>query len=147
MGGLDDKSNIVKLTSAEHYVAHQLLVKMYPGVKKLVYAANMMTYGRKGNKSYSWIRNKFREQVKERMTGRSVLDSTKEKLRQHNLGKKHTESTIAKIAASGMRPCKEETKAKIGAANKINSLGHTHNRGRKRVYNADGTYNHIFPSA
>ena len=30
MGGTDDKSNLVKLTAREHYIAHKLLTKIYP---------------------------------------------------------------------------------------------------------------------
>lgn len=39
MGGTNDKSNIVKLTPEEHYVAHQLLVKIFPGNYSLIHAA------------------------------------------------------------------------------------------------------------
>ena len=60
MGGKDDKSNIVKLTPEEHYVAHQLLVKIYPHIKGLIYAANIMS-SRVNNKSYGWIRRKISE--------------------------------------------------------------------------------------
>lgn len=59
MGGSDDRSNIVKLTAEEHYVAHQLLVKMYPGHAGLIRAATMMTVGRPGNKQYAWLRKLF----------------------------------------------------------------------------------------
>jgi hypothetical protein len=36
MGGNNEKINLVYLTPEEHYVAHQLLVKMYPGNRKLI---------------------------------------------------------------------------------------------------------------
>ena len=42
MGGSNDPSNIVKLTSKEHYWAHYLLAKMYPENSKLAYAFYMM---------------------------------------------------------------------------------------------------------
>ena len=35
MGGSDDESNLVKLTAEEHYIAHLLLVKMYPNSHRL----------------------------------------------------------------------------------------------------------------
>ena len=38
MGGNDSKENLVILTAEEHYVAHQLLVKIYPNQKGLKYA-------------------------------------------------------------------------------------------------------------
>lgn len=59
IGGLDDKNNIVSLTAEEHYVAHQLLVKIYPSVPGLIYATMAMcgtTNKNRNNKSYGWIR-------------------------------------------------------------------------------------------
>jgi hypothetical protein len=38
LGGLDDNTNMVKLTYREHYVAHWLLAKIYPKEKKIQYA-------------------------------------------------------------------------------------------------------------
>ena len=43
MGGSDDKLNLVYLTPEEHYIAHQLLVKIYPKDHKLLSAAMFMT--------------------------------------------------------------------------------------------------------
>ena len=59
MGGSNDQNNLVKLTPEEHYVAHQILVKIYPGNTKLVQAAMMMCRGRNNNKIYGWLRRKF----------------------------------------------------------------------------------------
>ena len=42
MGGDNKSRNIAILTPEEHYVAHLLLVKIYPTNYQLVYAANMM---------------------------------------------------------------------------------------------------------
>ncbi len=60
MGGSDDIKNIAVLTAEEHYVAHQLLVKIYPEVPKLVYAARMMTVSsiknKRSNKVYGWLK-------------------------------------------------------------------------------------------
>jgi len=67
LGGTDDKCNLVRLTPEEHYVAHQLLVKMYPTEFNLVYAANMMTVesskfqNRSKNKRYSWLKKRYRK--------------------------------------------------------------------------------------
>ena len=38
MGGTNDKNNLVKLTIREHYVAHWLLIKIYPTEPKIYYA-------------------------------------------------------------------------------------------------------------
>jgi hypothetical protein len=59
MGGLDEKSNLVDLTPEEHYIAHQLLVKIYPNNYKLIRAAAMMIPNRLNNKMYGWLRRKF----------------------------------------------------------------------------------------
>ena len=65
MGGNDDKTNLAILTPEEHFVCHQLLVKIYPKDKKLLHAAKMMTInnksyqGRSTNKLYGWIKRKL----------------------------------------------------------------------------------------
>ena len=63
MGGTDEESNLVKLTPEEHFVAHQLLVKLFPNNQKLIYAAVVMTRGHNGkrnnNKMFGWIRKQF----------------------------------------------------------------------------------------
>jgi hypothetical protein len=60
MGGTNDENNIATLTAEEHFVAHQLLVKIYPNNKKLVYALSKMCCGSNKNKRtnrwYGWIR-------------------------------------------------------------------------------------------
>lgn len=65
MNGSNDPDNLVALTPEEHYVAHQLLLKMYPDHKQLVHAANMMTVNRTNNKLYGWIRRRLSESMKE----------------------------------------------------------------------------------
>jgi hypothetical protein len=59
LGGSDDIDNLVELTPEEHYVAHQLLVKIYPGNHKLIRAAAMMIPDRPSNKMYGWVRRRF----------------------------------------------------------------------------------------
>jgi hypothetical protein len=63
VGGADDIENLVALTPEEHYIAHQLLVKIYPDNHKLVYAARMMTVSKKGmrnnNKLFGWLKRKY----------------------------------------------------------------------------------------
>lgn len=61
MGGTDSTENLVRISARAHYIAHLLLVKMYPGNNKLIYAANMMTWNsentkRIGNRKYEWLR-------------------------------------------------------------------------------------------
>lgn len=61
LGGSDNTENLVPLTPEEHYVAHQLLVKMNPGNHALVKAASMMIPDRPSNKLYGWLRKKLSE--------------------------------------------------------------------------------------
>lgn len=62
LGGTDDKSNLVKLTAREHFVAHYLLVKIKPGNFKLINAALMMSCTNKlrtTSRTYEWMRKKY----------------------------------------------------------------------------------------
>lgn len=68
VGGTDDPSNLVILTAEEHFVAHQLLVKMYPNNAKLALAVSMMCIKnpkhQRNNKIYGWLRKAFSEAQK-----------------------------------------------------------------------------------
>jgi hypothetical protein len=61
LGGSDLSENIVRLTPEEHYVAHQLLAKIYPKNERLIYAAHCMQQGRATNKIYGWIKRRFKQ--------------------------------------------------------------------------------------
>lgn len=71
MGGVDDKTNLVKLTPEEHYLAHLLLVKIYPDSRELIYAAKMMTVSslsqRRSNKLYGWLKRRYVEICRNRV--------------------------------------------------------------------------------
>lgn len=69
VGGTDDESNLVNLTPEEHYLAHQLLVKIYPNNEKIINAAIMMVPNRKSNKLYGWLKRRFSTVQKVRQTG------------------------------------------------------------------------------
>lgn len=64
MGGSDSKENLVDLLPEEHYIAHQLLVKMYPEHPGLLSAAMMMTANRSGNKVYGWLRKRWSDKMR-----------------------------------------------------------------------------------
>jgi len=65
MNGTDAPGNIISLSPEEHFVAHQLLVKIYPGNKKLISALSMMCCkspkNKRNNKWYGRIRKQFAE--------------------------------------------------------------------------------------
>ena len=69
LGGSNDKSNLVELTPEEHYLAHQLLVRIYPYNSGLVLAAHMMTTGRPSNKLYGWLRRRHSKAMSEMQSG------------------------------------------------------------------------------
>lgn len=91
MGGTDEESNLVRLTASEHYIAHLLLVKIYPNQGKLIYAANMMCVdahgGRSNNKRYSWLKTLWVEQMRKDAMGRKVSDTTRLKMSKRVSGK------------------------------------------------------------
>jgi hypothetical protein len=69
LGGSDDLENLVCLTPEEHYLAHQLLTKLYPKHEGLARAAHMMCTGRPTNKYYGWVRRRFAEAQRESVKG------------------------------------------------------------------------------
>ena len=77
LGGGDEKENIAILSAREHYIAHQLLAKIYPEVPGLIYACHMMCVplsfetGRSKNREYEWIRKLYSEYISKRITGRT----------------------------------------------------------------------------
>jgi hypothetical protein len=131
LGGSDGADNIVNLLPEEHYLAHQLLVKMYPQESKLYYAALMMTVSNerihRNNKTYSWIRRKVSENRRIRQTGLKHSESSKQ-LRSAKLkGKPLSDSTKQKLIDAWVRrrsekPMTEDTKQKL----KVASTGKTH---------------------
>jgi len=98
LGGTDDISNLVELTPEEHFVAHQLLVKIYPGESKLVFAVIQMTGGyKRNNKCFGWLRRKISEARKGK-PGFIRTEETRRKMRDNHvgmLGKEHSEETKA----------------------------------------------------
>jgi len=113
-GNPNARENLVLLTSREHYLAHQILVKMHPTNKSCIYALHMMTVNNKtqirNNKEYEWIRRLCKET--------KMSDERKRHLSRINTGKKLSDDTKKKISASNKgRAVSDETKHKIGCKN------------------------------
>lgn len=124
MGGTNHKSNLVKLTPEEHYVAHQLLIKIYPLEKKLIFAAHMMTVGStrviRNNKSYGWIRRQWADEL-----SKIAKDRTGEK--NGMFERHHTDETKKKISESKKgQTLTDEHKRIISEANKGKVLSDRH---------------------
>lgn len=123
MGGTDEPTNLVELTPEEHFVAHQLLIRIYPDIDKLVFAAKMMTIGNsnhhRGNKLYGWLRRRFIETI-----SKPCSEETKIKIGLANKGKGgrnaiYTEERRAFVSKQWTGAIRsEETKAKISEARK-----------------------------
>lgn len=95
LGGDDSPDNLVYLTPEEHYVAHQLLVKMYPNNGKLAFAANMMCTNRPSNKLYGWLRRRVSDNMKSNNPnagGHSRREYNKRN-GSPNIGYRHSEET------------------------------------------------------
>lgn len=72
IGGTNERSNLVQLTAEEHFVAHQLLCKMYPDVRGLAFAVQAMTASnrlsqRTTNKLFGWLRKRYAKAQKGRV--------------------------------------------------------------------------------
>jgi hypothetical protein len=61
LNGSEDDYNKVRLFAREHFIAHFLLVKIYPNNDKLFFAFHMMCNfnGNINNKSYEWAKIRF----------------------------------------------------------------------------------------
>ena len=108
LGGDNSKSNIVKLTAEEHFIAHLLLLRIHPKKHRLAVAMFMMA--RRAGKV---LTNKLFGELKRRAA-------------ENKRGKRHTEETKAKISKlkkgqpspNKGKPVSEEQKMKISLANK-----------------------------
>lgn len=117
LGGGDWQVNLVRLTPEEHYLAHQLLVKMHPNDKNLACAVVRMSGGNTGNKAYGWIRRKVAEATRDRLKGVPLSEEHKSAMR---------------VAAKNRKkapPVSEETKQKMSesARNKVFTESHKKN--------------------
>lgn len=73
MSGTNEKENLAYLTPEEHYLAHQLLVKIFPNVYGLAIAARQMTISnqkqKRNNKLYGWLRRKHSVAMSQKQSG------------------------------------------------------------------------------
>ena len=73
MGGDDEAENLVSLTAREHFIAHLLLTKIYPGNLYLVRAVAIMCIGQSErkltNRWYGKVRELFSTAMSEAQTG------------------------------------------------------------------------------
>lgn len=127
VGGIDDDVNIAFLTASEHFVAHQLLVKIYRGNGGLLYAASMMSNNVKytNNKKYSWARKCFANSMlgNKRAVGVVIPEWLRERLRKIHAGNKHSLGAVRSLETR--RKISEIRKGKYTGENNPN-FGKTH---------------------
>lgn len=157
MGGDNSKSNLVKLTCREHFLAHWLLTKFTTGQirHKLLHAVATMGRSCAGRVVTSWQYERARRAMAEARSGRRASDTTRAKLsaaatrrkfsdatrakmarrmlgNNFRLGIPHTKEIKAKISEAGRgRQATDETRAKMSASRVGKGLGNKHNLGRK----------------
>ena len=118
IGGGNSTSNLVNLTAEEHYVAHQLLVKIYPQEYGLIKAAVMMAMNTGGNrpknKLYGWLRRRHSDATSGENNvnfGKPRTDEVKKKISISNTGKGGS-----KLRGRAKGPMNAETKEKLSRA-------------------------------
>lgn len=137
IGGVDTEDNLVDLTPEEHFVAHQLLIKIYPNEPKIILAARYMTNGNKknggrtNNKMYGWLKRKHSQAMRDINLGKKQSPDTIEKRASTLRGRingplseesirKRTETRKLRNSGSKRQPRSDETKKKLSDANKGN---------------------------
>jgi hypothetical protein len=135
LGGSDDRSNLVRLTAEEHFLAHQLLVKLHPKVEKLAYAALLMTADAHGsrvcNKLYGWLKRKVAVAKSKEFSGK-IWTEQQNKSRSERVKAQWADPSIRakKISAmSGKKWAEERRKARSEAMKGVKPE-HINNSGR-----------------
>ena len=123
LGGTDDKINLVALYPEEHFLAHQLLVKLHPTNKKLLFAAQLMTThstnNRINNKMFGWMKRRLSLLMSGDNNPNRRNPEIQKKAALKRVGQKRTEETKARMSAAQKgRSVSEETKQKMSIAAK-----------------------------
>ncbi len=151
----NDKTNLAELTPEEHFLAHLLLMKIYPDNHSLVFAAHMMGATRQNNKVYGWLRRQYINSC----TGIPKSEEAKKNMRKpkkNYISKKGIPTGIATAGCygDGNIPWNKGQPHMAGSNNpafgkkwddeKRDKMSST-NKGRKRVNREDGTFYYIYP--
>jgi len=109
MGGTDDPENLVDLTPEEHYVCHQLLVKIHPNHPKLIHAVVCMSgFKHKRNKLYGWHKRRSMLPRKEQFIKQCEYCGTAMKMTEYYVGVKRWCSRSCRTSAGNItKPCRQ----------------------------------------
>lgn len=117
MGGADNPGNVVRLTAREHYVAHQLLAKIYPEVKGLVWAAIRQARNAPSSRAYGWLKERQAQIVGDARRGKPISQEHREKLCKSRCGTRNSAEHNSRIAAALRgKPLSHERREKISAS-------------------------------
>lgn len=103
LDGDNSKENLVLLTGKEHFIAHKLLVEIFPDNKGIFWAFFMMFHKNDKNHGRNYrISSREYERVKiknsENLVGVKHSEETKEKIRKAALKFRHSEETKKKLS-------------------------------------------------
>ena len=99
-GNPDALENLVFLSHRAHFIAHQLLTKIYPTNQAMTYAAHLMRGNIKNGKEYSWLKNQYSTMLS---SDDPIIKEMFKKIGKHQIGDKNVSKrpeVRAKIAAS-----------------------------------------------
>lgn len=146
MGGSDEPGNLVELSARKHFIAHQLLAKIYPE-SGLIHAAHMMSnMGQYTSKKYEWLRKRHAEKMSAMLKGKpspithaklkAWADPTRnEKISSKLKGKQRTETHNKNLSAAlSGRKLSSDHKAKLvkhGTENGMFGKTHTSEASKK----------------
>lgn len=167
LGGSNDKTNIVRLTAREHYIAHLLLTKMTTGDAKFkMYCAairvtvhekkNGQLYRKGCSRSYERIRSELSTHRSNLMKGNDFKKGKKDNDETRAL--KSASMQASEVQGRWIRTAEhraalsEARKGKINLGER-NSMASAENRakvsaskiGRKRYYNEAGQFKYCMP--
>ena len=140
IGGLDDKNNLVVLSSREHFICHLLLVKMLIDIKskkRMLFALNMMRSTPQRNRYfnarlYERHKTEFQQAQRERMTEYMsvpenrkkgpVSDETRKKLSEISKSQDRTNWNYEKVKLKGENRTEKQQMASKKHSEKLKGI-------------------------
>lgn len=126
MNGSNDTINLVCLTAREHFIAHQLLVKIYPENKNLILAVIRFSKHIKSgliinSKLYEWLRIRCAKRSSEMMKGRTFTEEHRK-----NISLAQSKPYVEKYGINGAKLLKEKrVKQTTGDGNPMHGKLHS----------------------
>lgn len=161
LGGSNEKSNLIKLTQREHYIAHMILWKTYSG--KMTQAFYFMNKKSKSSRTFASLRNEFavmdsiihkgkqlsnetKQKISDSLKGRIFSEETRQKISEAKIGCKHSESSkllMSKIKIGKKRSDESKTKqanSTRGEKNPFYGKHHSDKTKKKCAVNKNSIY-------